>query len=155
MVQSYYIGKAGQLAVMGELCLRGYNVAMPEIDKGDDIFVVNDESGAMWRLQVKTSLGSKQNTSKRFQFRLREDQIQTAQTPDLHYVFCMRKGKRWKFLLMERSVLRNYVNSSNFGTPSGGYRQLNFVLHDDKRCICSGVDLRIHIGDWATWPERD
>ena len=40
MPGSCYVGKAGHLAVMGELALRGYNVAMPEMDIGDDLFVV-------------------------------------------------------------------------------------------------------------------
>lgn len=155
MSSTHYTGKAGHLAVMGELCLRGYNVAMPEIDKGDDVFAVNDATGAMWRLQVKTSQGKEQNNSKRFGFRLKENQIQTAQTPELHYIFCMRLGGGWKFLIMDRAVLRNYVNNSNIGTRAGDYRQLNIVLHKDGRCICSGVDLRNHIGDWVTWPERD
>ena len=35
MPETQYTGKAGQLAVMGEFTLRGYNVAMPEIDKGE------------------------------------------------------------------------------------------------------------------------
>jgi hypothetical protein len=59
MGASHYIGKAGHLAVMSELTLRGYNVAMPEIDKGDDVFAVKDATGAMWRLQVKTSQGTR------------------------------------------------------------------------------------------------
>ena len=42
MAKPQHIGTAGQLAVMSELCFRGYNVAMPEIDIGDDIFVVTD-----------------------------------------------------------------------------------------------------------------
>jgi len=36
MAQSGYVGKAGQLAAMAEFLLRGYNVAMPEVDVGDD-----------------------------------------------------------------------------------------------------------------------
>jgi hypothetical protein len=47
MSSSHYIGKAGQLVVMSEFCYRGYNAATPEIDKGDDVFVVNDATGAM------------------------------------------------------------------------------------------------------------
>ncbi|MFN9622301.1 MAG: hypothetical protein ACK587_05640 [Cyanobacteriota bacterium] len=50
MPGSQYVGKAGHLAVMGELSLRGYNVALPEIDKGDDIFAVNDVTGAIRHL---------------------------------------------------------------------------------------------------------
>lgn len=152
MPGSNYIGKAGHLALMGEICFRGYNVAMPEIDKGDDIFVVNDLTGSMWRIQVKTSAGTAQGNSRRYQFRVREDQITTPQSPELHYVFVMRKDKRWQFLVLDRAVLRNYVRTQNIGTPSGAYRQFVFTFHNDGRCICSRVDLRVHIGDWATWP---
>lgn len=152
MATTHYIGKAGHLAIMGELCLRGYNVSMPEIDKGDDVFVVNDTTGAMWRLQAKTSLGTAQRTSRRYQFRLRTNQITTAQTPELHYAFIMRKNRRWFFLVMDRAVLRTYVINQQIGTAADPYRQFTIVLHDDGRCICSGVDLRNHIGDWNTWP---
>jgi hypothetical protein len=52
-----FVGKAGQLAVMAEFLLRGYNVAMPEVDVGDDIFVVNDGVERLWRIQEKTAIG--------------------------------------------------------------------------------------------------
>lgn len=152
MPGTQYTGKAGHLAVMGEFCLRGYNAAMPEIDKGDDVFVVNDTTGAMWRLQVKTALGREQATSRAYQFRVRETAIQNAQTPELHFAFVMRKDRIWHFLLMDRPVLRTYVRNNNMGTPAGDYRQFSMVLHDDGRLICSGVDLRNHLEDWATWP---
>jgi hypothetical protein len=153
MAGSHYIGKAGHLAFMGELCLRGYNVSMPEIDKGDDIFVVNDATGAMWRVQAKTSVGAKQKTSRRYQFRLRDAQITRAQNPELHYAFIMRKSSRWFFLIMDRAVLRNYVVNQKIGTEAKDYRQFTVVLHDDSRCMCSSVDLKSHIGDWNTWPK--
>jgi hypothetical protein len=151
MPGTQYVGKAGHLAVMGEFCLRGYNAAMPEIDKGDDVFVVNDRTGAMWRLQVKTALGSKQRTSRRYQFRVRESAIQTAQSPELHFTFVMRKDQVWHFLIMDRPVLRNYVRGG-LGSPNADHRQINIVLHDDGRAMCSGQDLAHHLEDWAAWP---
>jgi hypothetical protein len=48
-----YLGKAGHLAVMSEFLTRGWNVAIPEVDIGDDIFVVQDESGTLRRIQEK------------------------------------------------------------------------------------------------------
>ena len=33
-----YLGKAGHLTVMSEFLMRGWNVAIPEVDIGDDIF---------------------------------------------------------------------------------------------------------------------
>ncbi len=152
MPSTQYIGKAGQLAVMGELALRGYNVAMPEIDKGDDIFVVQNDSGVMWRLQVKTSRGTRQKRSKRFQFRIREDSIQAPQNPELHFVFAMRRRRRWQFLIMDRSVLRNYANNSNLGSLNRDYRQVAITLSDSDKVTCSGQDLTNLLGDWSTWP---
>ena len=152
MPGTQYTGKAGHLAVMGEFCLRGYNAAMPEIDKGDDVFVVNDLTGAMWRLQVKTSLGTQQTTSRRYQFRIRNTAINVAQTPELHFAFVLRKEHVWHFLLMDRPVLRTYVRNNNLGTAAGEYRQLTFVFHQDGRLMCSGIDLANHLEDWATWP---
>ena len=153
MPSTQYIGKAGHLAVMGELALRGYNVAMPEIDKGDDIFVVRNDTGAMWRLQVKTSLGTRQTTSKRFQFRIREDSIHNSQNPDLHFVFAMRCKGTWRYLIMDRPVLRNYVINHDLGSPSGAYRQVVITLTDSNKATCSGQDLTNHLSDWNTWPE--
>ena len=58
-----YLGKAGHLTVMSEFLLRGWNVAIPEIDIGDDIFVVQDESGTLRRVQVKTSTSTNRRNS--------------------------------------------------------------------------------------------
>ena len=157
MATTHYVGKAGHLAVMGELCLRGYNVAMPEIDKGDDIFVVRDDSGAMWRLQVKTSLGTANANSRRYQFRIRNTAIQTPQTPELHFVFVLRKGTRtWRYLVMDRAVLRNYVNNQKMGSAGPEYHQLYITLSgtgNETVATCSGINLSGHLEDWATWPE--
>jgi hypothetical protein len=53
-----YLGKAGHLTVMSEFLTRGWNVAIPEVDVGDDIFVVQDDNGTLRRVQVKTSTSS-------------------------------------------------------------------------------------------------
>lgn len=51
-----YIGRSGQLAVMAEFLMRGYNVAIPEVDVGEDLFVVRDADGELSRIQVKCSI---------------------------------------------------------------------------------------------------
>ena len=153
MPSTHYIGKASHLAVMGELPLHGYNVAMPEIDKGDDIFVVRDETGAMWCLQVKTALGRQYNATRRYQFRIRANTIMTAQNPEQHFVFVMRDEDIWRFLVMDRAVLRNYVINQGLGSLNYDHRQLAVSLRDDKTVICSKQDLTNHLEDWDTWPE--
>jgi len=46
---------------MSEFLARGYNVAVPEVDRGDDLFVVQDESGDFDRIQVKTACATPRN----------------------------------------------------------------------------------------------
>ena len=65
MSSKHYLAKAGHLAVMSELAFLGYNVATPEIDIGDDVFAVNDETGALYRIQVKTATAVEQRQSRR------------------------------------------------------------------------------------------
>lgn len=52
---SLYFGLAGQHAVMSELLARGYNVAHPEVDVGDDIISVRDEDDEFTLVQVKAA----------------------------------------------------------------------------------------------------
>ena len=53
MTDVLYTGRAGQLVVMAELLLRGWNVAMPEVDVGDDVFVVEDATRRLLCVQVQ------------------------------------------------------------------------------------------------------
>ncbi len=50
-----HLGRAGQLAVMAELLARGWNVAIPEVDIGDDVFVAQDDGARLTRVQLKTT----------------------------------------------------------------------------------------------------
>ena len=38
---------------MAEFLWRGWNVAIPEVDIGDDLFVVQDEEAHLYRIQVR------------------------------------------------------------------------------------------------------
>ena len=154
MAGTQYVGTAGQLAVMSELSLRGYNVAIPQIDKGDDVFAVNDATGAMWRVQVKTSQGRKQKKSDAYHFRIRQSAIATPSTPELHFVFACRGVDVWRFVVVPRAVLANYVTGQKVGTagPKGTYRNFTVVLHHTGKVVCSKVVFTHHLNDWISWP---
>lgn len=147
---------------MGELALRGYNVALPEIDIGDDIFAVNDASGAMYRIQVKTAIAKRQNTGYRGQFRVRESSATTPLTPDLSFVFAFRlsahagQPERWDYVVMARSVFNNYVLLGQLGSRSttGGVNWLTvgMTLKDSGPIVSGTTVLTHHRCDWATWP---
>src|SRR5947209_219645 len=49
--QRAFFGRSGQLAVMAEFLARGINVAIPEVDVGDDVFVVKGAEDLVTRVQ--------------------------------------------------------------------------------------------------------
>ena len=152
MPSSAFVGKAGHLAVMSEFAFRGYNVAMPEIDLGDDVFVVNDKTGSLWRIQVKTSRSRVQKKSEAFQFRIRDTAITTPQSPDLHFVFVMRSATGWRYLVLQRSVLQNYVVANKLGSLRKGYRRIYVTVTTAGVATSAGLGLSHHLGDWSHWP---
>jgi hypothetical protein len=102
---SSYVGKAGQLAVMAELALRGYNVAIPEIDIGDDVFVLNDRTKEAARIQVKTSTGKRARTRFDCRFSVNVPHVQTQGIPGNYYALVGRCGERWRFVVVPTSKL--------------------------------------------------
>jgi hypothetical protein len=150
-----YVGRAGHLAVMGELSWRGYNTAIPQIDIGDDVFAVNDKTGRMWRFQVKTSKAKRQKKSDVYQFKVRQRAIEAAQASPLHFVFAMRVLRGWRFLIIDGSVLHNYIVTQNIGTPCDKqrYRRLDITLGHDGTAKCAGLNWTAHLENWAALPE--
>jgi hypothetical protein len=104
--KSNHLGKAGHLACMSEWLLLGYNVAIPEVDVGDDVFVVDDLTGKLWRVQVKTS-DSRPNKKGQIStlYKLDRDEVMTEKAVDTTYVFALRREQRWEFVVMSRGNL--------------------------------------------------
>src|SRR5579885_3339247 len=103
--RSHY-GMAGHLAAMSEFVLRGYNVAIPMVDVGDDVFVVDDRDGALRRIQVKSAEqaadASDRDGEKTVVYRLSRRQLRKAKRNELYYMFMIRWDRRWRFLLVPR-----------------------------------------------------
>jgi len=120
-----YIGMAGHLAVMAELSRRGYNVAIPQIDAGDDIFSLNDETGDFKRVQVKTSNSpriAEGEKTRRCLFSIKREKLNKEEDKTI-YVLCaligvrlktakgVRRGTRYRFLIFEREQLAKLANA--------------------------------------------
>jgi hypothetical protein len=165
MVRNQYVGRAGQLAVMGELALRGYNVAMPEIDEGDDVLVYRASTAQIWRLQVKTARPKHQVGSRRYDFRIRGKQITTPANPPVHFVFAMRTDAGWSFVVISQAVLNNYLQQDPmFATrfpdkAKGGEASIRLVLvtHTQgprqNQTWCSRINMTSLVNNWEAWPD--
>jgi len=140
------------MAVMAEFLWRGWNVALPEVDVGDDVFVVKDEGGDLSRSQVKTANARAQQGSLSAQFRVSLEQLRTLRTPDLVYVFALRNESLWgPFVVMARNALRTFHETGNFGSVSGAHVTLRFI-YTDSAVRCGSQDLSGFRNDWSRWP---
>jgi len=107
-----YIGKAGQMAVMSEFLARGWNVAVPEVDVGDNIFVVRDSDGNLSRIQVKTGSAKEIRNGYSTQFSVPLQQLTFPVSPELTYIFAVRRNQLWEsFVVIDRASLNREYQS--------------------------------------------
>jgi len=98
-------GMSGHFAVLSEF-LRGYNVAIPVVDTGDDAIVINDREHALRRLQVKS--GNPRNLAgyaTEVDFQLKRKQLSDPDGAPLFYMFMAWVWDRWSWVLISREAL--------------------------------------------------
>ena len=152
MARKHFVGKAGHLAVMAELAWRGYNVALPEIDIGDDIFVLNPTSGTVWRVQVKTASGKVGKRRVTYQFRLPLAQMNAAVSPRLVFVFAGRRPNRWHYFAISSAALRK-LRKDGLGSKNGEHLMVTFsCTRNGDGWLGKGMQLDTWIDTWKPFP---
>lgn len=147
-----YLGKAGHLTVMSEFLTRGWNVAIPEVDIGDDIFVVQDDNGTLRRVQVKTSTSTVRQSGFSGQFNVPLSQLKNIANIPVHYVFIVRHQNQWtKPVLIRQDYLLNHCQNDKIGSVHEGNLSLYFSYSTDK-IECSGFDLSKYVSDFTDFP---
>ena len=95
---------------MSEFLIRGYNVAIPEVDVGDDVIVIEDDLGNLTRVQVKSVTARLKKNKKGYysQVNLRVDQLQATLNTKLFYLVLIRHDEKWiTTLMISREDLNN------------------------------------------------
>ncbi len=147
-----YLGKAGHLVVMSEFLMLGWNVAIPEVDIGDDIFVVEDENGTLRRVQVKTSTSTTRKSHYSGQFSVSVKNLQTINRILVHYVFIVRHNNEWsKLVIIRQDILFKYFQN-NVGSEAKGNITFYFS-YKDGNVECSGQDFTKYIRDFTDFPQ--
>jgi hypothetical protein len=137
---------------MAEFLLRGWNVALPEVDVGDDVFVVKDEDGDLSRIQVKTATSKPSGSAYSAQFAVGLSQLKTPRHPDLTYVFVVRHITNWgPYLIIARDKLDLEYEVNRVGSASKEQLILRFVYEPDS-VRCGKHDLSVFQNDWSKWP---
>jgi hypothetical protein len=154
-----FTGRSGHLAVMAEFLHRGINVAVPEVDVGDDVFVVRGTDEAVIRVQVKTANAEEQQGGYVGQFSVPWGQLNVPNdSPPLVYVFVVRRGRRWSdFLVIRRGALRQLheergvgsITKDRNGDPAGLTLRLVFAADDVQN---KGASLQRFRDAFDPWP---
>jgi hypothetical protein len=160
-----YTSKGAHLAVMSELLCLGWNVAIPEVDVGDDIFVVSDKpidgtDREFFPVQVKYAMGKKRKKARNFSagFEVPFSQLERSSGTrnDLIYVFVVRFKNRWEsFVIIKRMDLYGMHIRKKGHIGSKIKKKDEFVLrlymafNPDKPSVnCSRQDMTANLNTW-------
>lgn len=148
-----YLGKAGHLTVMSEFLMLGWNVAIPEVDIGDDIFVVQDDNGTLRRVQVKTSISTTRKLGYSGQFSISVKNLRNITSILVHYIFIVRRNGEWsKPIIIRQDYLLDHFENNKVGAEANGNITLYFSYTDGK-AECSGQDFTKYIRDFSDFPQ--
>lgn len=148
-----YLGKAGHLSIMSEFLMLGWNVAIPEVDIGDDIFVVQDDNGTLRRVQVKTSTSTVRNDSYSGQFSVSVKNLRNITNILVHYVFLVRHNNEWvKPVIIRQDYLLDHFDNNKIGSESKGNITFYFSYTDGK-VECSGQDFTKYVKNFIDFPQ--
>ena len=152
------VGFAGEAVVASEFSIRGYIVSLPTVDRGTDLFIENHDSGKVWRIQVKTSQASSNNTNY-YQFTAKESAIQSPSACATHFAFVVRVAQEFKIFIIAQQVLEDLVNNHHMGSKSGfgksATRTFTFIRDPKTGVIkCSKTTMTPYsaITAWNPWP---
>ena len=151
-IYNLYLGKAGQAVTTSEFLARGWNVAIPEVDIGDDLFVVEDKKGIFKRVQVKTAQATERQESYSGQFNVPISQLVENISPEIYYIFLIRKQNKWSDLLViPRPTLLDAFRKHQIGTVADDSLMLYFSFKDQK-VTCSKVDFTPFVDNFEDFP---
>ena len=140
---------------MSEFLTRGWNVAIPEVDVGDDIFVVQDDNGTLRRVQVKTSKSTIRQGGFSAQFNVPLVQLKNQANIPVHYVFVVRHNDQWtKPIVIRQDNLLDHWQNDKIGSEHDGNVNLYFSYSNEKadKVECSRLDLTKYISDFTDFP---
>lgn len=149
---SLYLGEAGQAAASSYFLARGWNVATPRVDIGDDLLVIEDTKGFFTRIQIKTSQPIERQESFSARFKLSIKQLQNQYDPELYYMFMVYRENDWyhKVIIPREALLAYHLNHA-VGSLVHGNLVVYFSFQNNK-VFCSKVDITEFYNNFDEFP---
>lgn len=130
----------------------GWNVAIPEVDIGDDIFVVQDDNGTLRRVQVKTATSIERKKGFSGQFSVSVKNLRNVTNILVHYIFVVRHKDEWsKPVIIRQDYLLDLFENHHVGSEAKGNINFYFSFSDNK-VNCSGVDFTKYVRYFTDFP---
>lgn len=158
--RSSHLGMAGHLVAMSEFLLRGYNTALPVVDRGDDLLTIEDDEGDVRRVQVKTRAiepcrpapcaGCKicRDSLWIASAKVSRKQLQEDKNTPLHYLFALRSPATWCCILISQLDLVELFDKACGSNPR--MKGHDVAASDDLQ-----VSIAVKPGEFASfWGQR-
>jgi len=145
IIESGFIGKAGEHLVCSELLFRGFNASIMSVDIGLDIVATKDNR--LFGIQVKTSNLNKFNT---YVFDVRKVSFERHSSQGIFYIFVLHKQSKSNFLIlpfyeMEKKLHEKAILEINKGKS---YR-INIKARDNKIFLGNmNHDVSYFLNNW-------
>ncbi len=149
-----FTGRSGQLALMAEFLIRQLNVAIPEVDLGDDIVVVRDDNDVISRVQVKTANAKQHANANEFsaQFKISLEQLEDG-PENLVYAFVVRRQQRWEeFVLIRRAIVFDLQADHAMGSEDGKGNLVLPLSFSPNQILNKGLILQPFRARFDPWP---
>lgn len=137
------IGAAGELRVMSELLLRGYNADHITIDSGIDIRATKE--GHVYEIQVKTVTELK--AGKKFVTTIGKEAFMRTNSPNMYYVFVLRSRHNGIMCVTaSNKEMKKMIDGENITTNKAGY-QAQFTVKDGSLFL-RDKNVDEFVNDW-------
>lgn len=138
------IGAAGELRVMSELLMRGYNADHITIDSGVDIRAAKD--GNVYEIQVKTA--TELRAGGRYVITIRKKAFERAGGPQLYYVFVLRDRRNGIMCVtISNKEMNTQIKDGNITENEAGYQASFFLRNGSLFLRKENVDR--FLNDWS------
>lgn len=132
VIDSNYMGKGGECAVMGELLFHGYNVNNMMVDEGIDL--VASRNNVFFYIQVKTKNVEQQN---RFYFQIKQDRFDTFVGTQIRYILVARclfnDEERNIFFTFTNNDIQRFLYKGLIPQPAESSNNLSIKIEFDQR----------------------
>jgi hypothetical protein len=144
------------MAALAEILMRQVNVAVPEVDEGEDVFAFHSGEPEVTRLQVKTANAEALKEEGRYAARVSVPlaQLRTKERVRLYYLFAVRLADRWTdFVIISHLDLDDLSRTEGVGyaNQKAGELQLHLSFGPTS-LVCSAHDLQSYRNAWNHLP---